>query len=88
MKNIIPVIFKQTVDMFHGHISWKIKRSFYVNFEKISAQLPVELVMYPYSIQDSHYIRQGKKWQPLTVFNMFNAPLNWKCLVCLVRVKP
>ncbi len=44
MKNIIPVIFKHTFDMFHGTISWKIKSSFYRNFEKISAQLPVELV--------------------------------------------
>ena len=47
MKNIMPVIFKHTVDMFHGTISWKIKSSFYRNFEKISAQLPVELVTLP-----------------------------------------
>ena len=28
MKNIIPVIYKHTVDMFHGTISWKIKSPF------------------------------------------------------------
>ena len=38
-------IFKHTVDMFHGTISWKIKSSFNRNFEKISTQLPVELVI-------------------------------------------
>ncbi len=48
MKNIIPVIFKHTVDMFHGTISWKIKSSFNRNFEKISAPLPVELVWIPW----------------------------------------
>ena len=45
MKNIIPVIFKHTVDMFHGTISWKIKRSFYRNLEKMSALLPVDLMI-------------------------------------------
>ena len=44
LKSIIPVIFKHTVDTSHVTISWKIKRSFYKNFEKISAQSPVELV--------------------------------------------
>ncbi len=34
MKIIIPVIFKHTVEMFHGTISWKIKSSFYRDFEK------------------------------------------------------
>ena len=31
-------------DMFYGTISWKIKSHFFRNLEKISAQLPVELV--------------------------------------------
>ena len=46
ISKITPVIFKHTIDMFHGTISWKIKRSFYRNFEKMSAQLQVELVTY------------------------------------------
>ena len=43
-----PFIF----DMFHGTISWKIKRSLYRNFEKISAQSPVELVT---MLKPEHY---------------------------------
>ena len=46
MKKIIPVIFKHTVDMFRGTVSWKIKSLFNGNFEKMSAQLPVELVIW------------------------------------------
>ncbi len=34
---------KHPVDMFHGTISWKIKRSFYRYFGKIHAQWPMEL---------------------------------------------
>ncbi len=34
----ISVIFKDTIDMFHGTISWKIKSSFNGKLEKISAQ--------------------------------------------------
>ena len=45
MKNIKPVIFKHTVDMFHGAISSKIKSSSYRNSGQISAQWPVELVL-------------------------------------------
>ncbi len=64
MKNIIPVIFKHTVDMFHGTISWKIKRSFYRNFEKISAQLPVDLVTGKARINDywKFWTNRGILW--------------------------
>ncbi len=39
--------------------------------------------IYPYSFQVFHFISQCKK-----VATFLAPPLDWKCLICLVRVKP
>ena len=54
---MVSLIFKHTVDTFHETISWKIKTSFCGNFEKMSTQLPVEMVS-----TDSHAI-SNVRWE-------------------------